>query len=324
MHGLRIDPASLRDQLVEEVYHALWAPAHEGRQSSYGAIITDHWDIQHNYLEEYVNGECLSCDCNDGRFYANGISSFFVSNKRARPLIWCARQFSFTDEASVFSLRDEVLFGRPGVRPHDAPSNRDFIILKRFVDGTLLIMHWAGITSFKNGNWNFKPYQYALRVEETLRERRAEITQDMEETLRRLMRLCLHVLSPAGCGATLIAHLAHDEPLDDLLDRDTSCKSLQGITLTHRWQHDAIAHRLKRVDGAVIVDEVGRLKEIGVFFRMPRGNLGIGRRGARWRSAISMSKAIQSPVVMVSSDGPVFVFYKGEEIVSSHGTLQKE
>ncbi|MCI0557470.1 MAG: hypothetical protein MN733_03165, partial [Nitrososphaera sp.] len=167
-NGFQINDPALFERVALEVAYAIWPPVHENVQPSYGAIVTDLWDQRYLSIPDSYSGDSIRCDDDhNGRTLADGVGSFFVRDSCQHHL-WVPKLLSFSDEASLFSLRDEVLFKSKNKIPHAAPTSSDFVIVQRTFEGIVMVMHWNGIILVRSGAWSSRTYQYALRVEETL------------------------------------------------------------------------------------------------------------------------------------------------------------
>ena len=147
-------------------------------------------------------------------------------------------------------------------------------------------------------------------------ERVPGLSENMQSTLRYLLRLCVHILSPLHCGATIIAALDDDDDLDGCLNHENAIRLAPGITVAKRSQHQMIAHLLHQIDGAALLNERGELNEVGVWL-VPeqtylRNAASLG--GSRQLTAQAVSAVVPSPILTVSTDGPVRVFHRGDVI----------
>lgn len=318
-NGFRVTDPDLFERVIIEVAYALWPPVHEDVQPSYGAIITDLWNERYLAIPETYQGESIHCD-NDhkGRVFADGVGSFFVCESRQYHL-WVPKLKSFSDEASLFSLRDEVLFKSRNKVGHAKPPGTDFVIVQRTHDGIVMVMHWDGIISMRHSAWSSRTYQYSLRAEETLATRDESVSEAMESTLRSVLSICLHVLSPKRCGATIVTAFKDDSMLMTCLSSHNSLESPVELTVRKKSHHGPIAHVLGQRDGAALIGESGVLMSVGHWLTAHEEDLrqtpSLG--GCRQLTASETSKRIRSPIITVSSDGPVRVFHRGEVIATT-------
>lgn len=319
-NGFLTDPASLLNLVVAEVAYAMWPPLHEDTQPSYGVVITDVWEEHFKRIPEVYRGTSLPCkDGEKGRTYADGETSFFVRHN-GEDQLWVPTLISFSDEASLFSLRDEVLFKARNENFVSKPlKGTDFIIVQRARNGVVMVMHWGGIILMRDGAWSSRTYQYSLNVEEELARREKTMSDTMEQTIRSLLSICLHVLSPRRCGATIVAHFDEDQGLSSCLNTGNCFKSPFPMTVQEKKFHDPIAHVLAQVDGAAIISESGCLESLNNWLTPRDDNIKkvFSLGGSRQLTARATSMQIRSPVFTVSSDGPVRVFHNGDVIADT-------
>jgi len=150
MHGFRSDSANLIDRIVREVTYAIWPALHEDAHPSYGAVVTNHWPKQFPHIPSAYSGSYYPCPNSiASRKFADGVTSFFVSGKR-RNYLWIPKVITFSDEPSLFTVRDTVLFKGPRRSPEFASDGKDFVFVQRSASGAVLVMHWDGIIVIRN------------------------------------------------------------------------------------------------------------------------------------------------------------------------------
>ncbi|MBM4111560.1 MAG: hypothetical protein FJ254_09445 [Phycisphaerae bacterium] len=312
-NGFGADPGSLLDRVALELSYALFAPVHEQHQPCYGAIVTDQWSHHANCIPDYLSHGSIDGGAYE-RLLADGTNGFLVCERVAEPkAIWMPHS-ALLGEAALFSLRDEILFGQAGRSPHSHPAGTDLVLVQRLADGSVTVLHWDGVTSVRNGQWSHRHYQYRYKVEETLESRVGHLSDDMKQTIRSLLRICLHVLSPAGCGATIVAALDGDQELAGCLNCANALPALSGLTVRNKRHHRTLAHLLDQIDGAAVVAEAGDLKCVGAWLKPKDRRDSVSLGGSRQLTAQSTSASVASPILTVSADGPVRVFHRGELI----------
>lgn len=254
-----------------------------------------------------------SLECSGYRHQlADGTGGFLVCERDQDPcVVWVSRS-GIVGEAALLALREDVLFHQPGRSPHDDPTGTDLVLVQRLGDGAITILHWDGITTCVDGQWSYRNYQYRYRVEEVLAERIGGLADDARQTIRSLLRICLHVLSPIGCGATIIMSLDDDVDLPKRLNCKNAMPSLNGLTVHNRSYHRVLAHLLSQFDGAAIIGEDGRLRQVKTWLKHKGRRDAASPGGMRQLSAQNASIAIKSPIFTVSADGPVRVYHAGE------------
>ena len=324
-NNFRIGDSALFERVALEVAYAIWSPVHENAQPTYGAIVTNLWAEHHSSIPKSYSGQSIHCDdSHSGRTFADGIGSFFVCD-HSRHYLWVPTLLSFSDEASLFSLRDEVLFKSKNQIAHSTPTGSDFIIIQRTTDGNVMIMHWDGIILVRNGAWSSRTYQYKLGVEENLANLDRSVSEKMQDTLRSVLSICLHVLSPRRWGTTIIVALDDDESaLSTCLSNHNAIVSPIILTVRRKAHQGPIAHVLSQIDGAAFISESGELRSVGHWLTprdddvRERASLG----GSRQLTAQATSKLIRSPIITVSADGPVRVFHRGKEIATTNSQAE--
>ena len=111
-NGFSSDPCDSLTTVAEELAYAIFTPVHEGKQPSYGAIVLPKWDQFNDSFDNRFDGSVLECADTNGRASADGQSSFFVRDlSDDEGFVWLSRSDRFDGEDSLFTLRDEVLFG---------------------------------------------------------------------------------------------------------------------------------------------------------------------------------------------------------------------
>lgn len=140
-----------------------------------------------------------------------------------------------------------------------------------------------------------------------------------------VLDLCVHQLSAAGVGATVIQRTFRGPPLR-FLDTQHAFE-LPRVSVLESTNHPAIRSALRQLDRAAIVESSGRLSRLGVTLNSdPEANRDIGTSGGtRHNSAMAYSASEENCIVhVVSSDGPVTVFHNGLVLVSTSGFLDRE
>lgn len=314
-HGFATDRCKLLERLSSEVAYALFAPLHERSQPTYGAIITNHWQQHCSQIPEFMSNSSIPCSRLD-RTLADGASSFAVFDQQSDSNTLWISHAALIGEAALVSLRDEILFKSTGRSPHDPPADADLILIQRLADGSITVLHWDGVTTFRNGHWAHKHYQYKYRVEETLEHRllHLPLQEHTKQTVRHLLRLCLHVLSPAGCGATILVALDDESSLRSCLIDKKERLAPARLTVSDRVCHRTLLHLLGQVDGATILSSDGTLRSVGAMLKPKLEHTSPSLGGARQLTARDTSMSLDSPILTVSADGPVYVYHQGTVI----------
>jgi DNA integrity scanning protein DisA with diadenylate cyclase activity len=138
------------------------------------------------------------------------------------------------------------------------------------------------------------------------------------QTARSILDLCVHTLSPAGHGATLVWFPRGAPGSTEHLDLAVAIPppALSAADPTHA---QAIAHALGQLDRAVVVDSDGTLVHLNVTLGHADAHSTLSfHGGTRHNSAGRYSASDHRPLVfVVSADGPVTVLREGRVIAST-------
>lgn len=178
-------------------------------------------------------------------------------------------------------------------------------------DGTVRIVTDASVTIVEGRRWITKDlvFEAAEGVAGT-------VPAADSVTVRRLLELCHHRISPGKMGATLIYLLTDEADGPHRRDVGVDLRSL-GLTIREPEHEHLILHQLKHRDGAVVFGRDGRLFRVNVILEASAAST---RRVASYGGTRHTSAARHSydrPDVLafvVSSDGLVTVFSDGRRI----------
>ncbi len=313
-NGFRNDPSRLFDIVVDEVAYAIFAPVHEQQQATYGVFIAKATTDWASHLQEEFNGELNECS-ELTRYCADGIYSYILRSGTEFKTIRCGKDRSFRTQARLFILRDNIM-NSEGVAPWNTSppcGERDLIVVRRDERGTVTIIHWDGVTRCHNGRWSFTPHQYRLFLEEHISSSVSNFDTKKKNVLRSILGMCLNILSPGGIGATIIMHLDNDTNLFTHLSDMNSIKEVPAFEVRTLSYQFSIAHVLSQCDGAAIISDTGVFRQVGLWLTPSAEHLLAVQSagGTRQLTAHALSKVIDSPIITVSSDGPVRAYYKG-------------
>jgi hypothetical protein len=288
---------------IEELAFACRPPVHERQAPPYGAIVTRSRrrpkPTGASPVDRAGQGEAVGrrdtpfSDLELARLFADGRFSFLVRPLKRGPRI---RVFSR-------ALGDELSLTRLA----DAGAS----VIQRTSDGRVRLYRRARIYTREFGRWWSKPTAttYLGPVLQHLGDGRAR-------TAQALLELCVHHLSPANVGATIVWNLGGDQlgHLDEVV-----AKTAPPMDVNDRESHPAIRAALSQFDRAALLDRSGTLTVLNVSLDVPPPpTLRDQHWGTRHQSALSFSKAEpKSAVFVVSQDGPVSVFYRGEAIATT-------
>jgi hypothetical protein len=291
---------SWRGTVTEEVDAALRPPVHERRVASVGAIVgptTDPatWEPGTELtITRRPVGEMTRIDA---RRFADGLSS------------WLLRPTSGADEW--------IVFDRP------SGSERDLVVLAGVLGATLVQRHPAGTVRVVGAfgvlrgdglTWHREP-----PVAEWLDSVNACPIKGDVAVLQLLLEFAVHDLGSLGIGATLVYRPGDLDPgprVEARLPRPPPLRITRPADLA------PFRHALAQIDGAVVLDGEGVLRQLGVrLVPSPDAETTIdGYRGMRHTSARRYSfDDPTATVIVVSEDGPVTVLRKGVVIGASPG-----
>jgi hypothetical protein len=202
-----------------------------------------------------------------------------------------------------------MLFDRP------AGSERDLVVLTHVLGATIVQRHPSGavrvagafgVIRWSNFDWHHEPPVSSWIDAVTACEAHGDAT-----VLEAILEFAVHDLGSLGIGSLLI-YRPHDEPGPSVEERLPPPPPLS----IQRAAHLApLRHALSQIDGAAIFDADGVLRRLGV--RLVPSNAAeesveaLG--GTRHTSARRYSYDDPgATVIVVSEDGPVTVFRRGE------------
>ncbi len=322
-HGICAhDPFNLFDKLVEACYRVMTAAPHENRLPSTGIVLFSHPFDQYDFED---GGQFIRVDPSEEDTcwaFADGVHSFVAKDPESVGLL--VLKAPAVDELSLFTFRDDILFDDE-VGPSDPPRRECLVIQRSEGHSTrrVTILARERIVNFSGLAYISKPYQYDIL--QALRQKIVPFPwgNDCIQTLKSALRLAVHKLSPENHGATFLILSPNDiSALGKLIAaRDLiidQALSPTNCSLTRRAYQRPLVHLMGQMDGATTISPTGDVLHIGAFFR----SVGMELTGAelaqhygtRHRSAAEFSKEIEGIAIVVSSDGPVTVFRKGEPL----------
>lgn len=302
-NGLTLDKAAL-----EELQHCRWMEVHEGRRPSYGAIIAPAPadDLSFAGAIALPNPAAVTvgnASINELRLFADGRTSF-VFRPATGPATLVFDTGLAGDEQSLASYTRQT-----GVT-----------VVQRLASGRTRIFHNDHVHSCDDGSWLSRPTSARYHEAVSLR-----IDDDHAETAAAILDLCVHSLSPAGIGATIVWYPGGLPAGTHTVDRGAEIVP-PSLAVTVSTQRPAIVHALSQLDRAVLIHSSGELAALNVTLLDP----GVASElrfegGTRHNSAGRFSEAASDAFVfVVSSDGPVTVFQTGEIIASLQAAIRIE
>ena len=284
---------------LDELSYALWPPVHEGRVTTYGAIVAptsdpETWTGLTGLTVHHRMARGLSNDAT--RRFADGMTS------------WVLRRPDATTELVVF---DRL-----------ASSERDLVVLAESSGGVLVQRHPNGIVRmvgpfgvarFTGGAWHHQP-----PVDHWLDAVRACQSTEQQQVLKRLLRFAVHDLGSRRIGSLLVYRAAEGNGTIE-----SPYPTPPPLNVKTPASLAPLQHVLSQLDGAAVFDEHGSLVGLGVRLVPSRAAedtvAPIG--GTRHTNARLFSvDEPDSVIIAISEDGPVTVFRRGE-VLGRSGTI---
>ena len=297
---------TLATQLIEELDYARFPPVHEGALPSYGAVLTG----VHVEPEEFggTPSTIAGLDATVLRRLADGRQSFVLRGPKGRELLLIDSPHD--REAALVRLRSRG-------------PQRSTIIVQRGPTGVVRVLAPNSLFIWDGAHWWAKPTASSF----TEAVRRAVPTAPID-TLRQLLDFCVHTMSPADAGCALVWALNADTISDvDGLNPARPPTLVPRLPFSNIATGAAIRQLLSQVDGASIVNRAGQLIATGAHLRSSNKShehvkidLSHGTRHATARR-FSYDHT-QTVVFVVSRDGPVTVYSRGEELTSIHTRIE--
>ena len=233
------------------------------------------------------------------RLFADGRTSFVVRAPKSPPLIMVDPSFVGTElELAGFAAAS------------------DGTILQRLASGRIRIFRGDVVYSEEGGTW------LARRSAAHYRGKFASLGDPRtEETAQAILELCVHNLSPAGRGATLIWFPDRASAPTAFLDRSAALEPPE-LSASINHQAPSVSHALGQLDRAVILGGDGSLQLMNVTLECrPSESKRVFVGGTRHTSAMRYSRSQPEAVVfVVSADGPVTVLHRGSVIVTPNSS----
>jgi hypothetical protein len=285
------DDPDARDVLLDEIEHALRPVVHERRTATSGTIVepaSDPASWGPETLLDITRTPVGQQPLPAVRRFADGLSS------------WVLRRADGTNEW--------LLFDRP------AGSERDLVVMAGAFDATLVQRHPAGsvrvagrfgVLRWQGLWWHHEPPVRSWSDVVTSRAAHGD-----PQVLLALLEFAVHDLGSSGIGSLLVyrPNGAHEPRVEELLPTPPPLEIRQPFHL------GPIRHALSQVDGAVVFDAGGILRQLGVRLVPTRDaeQAVPAYLGTRHTSGRRYSHDDRlATVIAVSEDGPVTVFRDG-------------
>jgi hypothetical protein len=289
---------TISEEALEELAHCRYVRPHEGRRPTYGAVVwpagtdaTPHVIPALPSLASFVD---FTTPVNVIRRFANGRSSFVVRRPGAPPAL-------VVDDAWLGTEQNLAAYS----------TAHGVVIVQRLATGRIRIFADRVVHSFENDVWMRRPTANVLRDAVI-----AVLPPHLDETATAILEFCVHWLSPASAGASLVWLPGDGIDADGLKLSDAwNPPELSLQDIGHR---PAIAHALAQFDLAAVVDDAGVVRRAGVRLEHGQAQEELDADGGmRHKSARSFSAFQPNALVfVVSADGPVTVFRAGEVLAA--------
>lgn len=290
----------LNRETVEELAYCRFVERHEGRRPSYGAVILRHGSPHEApgrlpplaspaaFIDFQAPLEVL-------RTFADGRTSFVIRGPGTVPALavdpaWTATELSLATYATDAGVT----------------------VVQRLASGRVRLFHNDRVFTEEGGIWLARPT--ALAYYESVS---SLVDVGHHLTARAILDMCVHTLSPAGHGATLIWFPDGAQEAAPHLDSSVAIIP-PGLSAANTIHAPAIAHALGQLDRAAVLDANGRVARLNVTLSHGESVAGLPfEGGTRHTSAGRYSASVDNAIVFViSADGPVTIFYRGEAITS--------
>jgi Probable sensor domain DACNK/DisA bacterial checkpoint controller nucleotide-binding len=289
----------VRSLILDELDHARRAPAFEGRRPAYGSFVIPATRKLKEYDEEYDVVDLSALSLGDARGYADGRSAYLVRRPDAPPKLACFGR--------LMQMESELVRLQETTGAHIIQRTAFYEVPRLFTSGS--VVTWTGRV------WAARPTANAVLPALCAAAPALDV-----EVAANTLELAVHWLGPARAGATFV--LCEREVPWETLDTATATRA-PDLWLTNRRHFWAVYAALATHDLATIVSPDGRVLKIGVGLRTsPEAYATIpADRGMRHRSAQRFSyDHPDTALIVVSEDGPVTVFRRGEAIAAAGST----
>lgn len=283
------DPA-MATAIVQELDHVRRPPLHEGRAALYGAFVVPP-GREPTPAADLVEVIDLGSDIGPARRFADGRSTFLVRGLGRDVQLACFRR-SVQFEADLVEIQE-----RTGVA-----------IVQRTMLGVPRLFTGEGVVEWNGRSWVVRPgARHLLDGLDRI------VADAPRHVLEGILDLCVHWLSPARIGATVLYDFdpRHDD--GPSLDLDAAIDAPRLSVLT-RHHYPALFAALSQTDLATLVGPDGTVTRLGVGLRSSiESEQAVAQdRGMRHRSAARYTWDHHHTVAfVVSEDGPVTVFRLG-------------
>jgi hypothetical protein len=278
---------------VQELDYVRRPPVHEGRSSVYGAFIVDH-DADMTRASDLVELIELGTPIERARRFADGRFTYIVRGPDGRCQLACFRR-SVQYEADMVEVQRQS----------------GALIAQRTLLGRPRLYTAHGVVEWDGRTWTIR--EHADRLLEVID---SLVTDAPRDVLSGILDLCVHWLSSARIGATLLYDFDPREDDAPSLDLDSAIGAPH-LSVLQRHHYPALFASLGQTDLAALVGPDGSVDLIGVGLRSSiESEQAVPQKGGmRHRSAARYTWDHHHTIAfVVSEDGPVTVFREGRRI----------
>ncbi|HYZ98069.1 MAG TPA: DNA integrity scanning protein DisA nucleotide-binding domain protein [Acidimicrobiales bacterium] len=278
--------------VLDELEYARRPPVFERRTPLYGSIVVpgDRSLIESAELVDLLDVDMLALD--DARRFADGRSTYLVRQPDQPLRLACFRR-SVQYEADLVEIESDI---------------GGIIVQRTPVLGVTRAFTPPGTVEWSGYRWSTRPNARTQHAK--LQPKLPGVARPL---LEGLLELAIHWLSPARVGATLVLVGHHGDAGLDLQHSQVAPE----LSITTRYHYPALFAALMQTDLATLVDASGTVRRLGVGLRAsPEAGTAVDDdRGMRHRSAAGYTYDQPGAVaVVVSEDGPVTVFARGDAV----------
>jgi DNA integrity scanning protein DisA with diadenylate cyclase activity len=281
---------------LEEILYAARPPLHEGKTSSYGSFVANDGDTPERPELNKASLRISVTDMKVARRLADGRTAFV---RRIAPGLSILRVYAepIGDELSMVDT------SRSGVTTIQRTAGGQVRIFR----GDRIIVRNAA------SRWWSKP---------TARLYSQAVSDHLPDHTRRVMsatlRLCVHQLSAANVGATIVQNLTANAL--GHVDRSKAMPVPEGVNVVDETTHSMTRSLLAQLDRAAFLSLDGSLHTVNVELAGNpelRDTISVDGGTRHQTAALYSASEPDSVVYVVSADGPVTVFKGGRAIATT-------
>lgn len=302
--GLRLQGAG-GEVLLAEIDYARFPPVHEGQFPTYGAILLAGASPVPEDIGAVVEPATPAAE-DVTRLLADGRQGFVL--RRRERIALMVLPTPHDREGELVRLRHQFGAGR-------------FTAVQRMAGGVVRVFGRSALAVWDGSHWWEKPYAdaYARAVLRAVPDASAAAAEA-------ILEFCVHSMSPSPSGAALLWAL--DGSVVGRLSEGRP-RRVPAVSLQDRANHGPLRQLLAQADGAALLAPGAELVDVGLYLRASTEAYAAVREdpehGTRHASARRFSFDNACTVVfVVSQDGPVTVYFKGEVVASIPSRVDEE